>query len=97
MPTNVTPEAQDYLDDLQMWGHLSAQVTLLEGLTAQTDLMLTPRQVRVMFRALAEDANRENRMTAKQVADYVLTLESLGTWEERLIAAVHIARGEVQL
>lgn len=49
--------AQDFQDDLEMWGDCSAMVTLLEGEGPVTDLILTPEQVRVMFAALRDHAN----------------------------------------
>lgn len=36
-------------------------------------------------------------LTAKEITERVLTMESLGTWEQRIEAAVFIARGRVKL
>lgn len=53
MALNAT--AQDFQDDLDMWGGSSATVILHdENGNAVTDLVLTPDEVQVMFSALRD-------------------------------------------
>lgn len=47
--------AQDFQDDLDYWGDLSAEVILRdENGNAATDLVLLPSEVRIMFAALRD-------------------------------------------
>lgn len=47
--------AQDFQDDLEMWEGYSAEVILRDADgNAGTDLVLTPKEVRIMFTALRD-------------------------------------------
>lgn len=53
MALNAT--AQDFQDDLEMWGDHSAEIILRdENGNPATDLVLTPQEVRIMFAALRD-------------------------------------------
>lgn len=43
-----------------------------------------------------ESDEAQRKMTTKEIIAYVLEMESLGTWEQRMEACIFIARGEVR-
>lgn len=94
------PHANDHRlirDDLdeRVVRYLEAQsFDLSDGETLHslsTDVLIRLCQAVARNEGVTEPVPRE---TAEQITQRVLELESLGTWEERIKAAVYLARGE---
>lgn len=87
-------DAADWQDDLETYGDAYANVIIYDAdqVTHLTDFTLQPAELRVVFAALRDAASTPE--TAEQITQRVLELESLGTWEERIKAAVYLARDE---
>lgn len=100
--TTLNTRAQDWQDDLETYGDAFANVIVYDAdqVTHLTDFQLQPADLRVVFAALRDAAtestqvDRPRQRTTKEIVEIVLGLESLGSWEDRLKAAVALARSE---